>query len=246
MIKLWFGFSAAVDRMTYIKHGFFLMGLKYVVDALISSMVTSGRFLDPITYLHPLISYRYEALFGTQIDPGTAGVGWTLATLVWTLPFIWIGVSMSARRALDAGMSIWIALLFFVPVVNFLLIIVLSLQGSTPPREVSRRERVVEGASHLVMSATKAVGFTGILGVGLVSLVTLGFNSYGSGLFIGTPFVMGVWGAYLVHRPSYRGWKMGLAVSWLSIGLCAGLMIVFALEGALCLVMAAPIAMALA
>ena len=76
--------------------------------------------------------------------------------------------------------------------------------------------------------------------------MTLGFESYGSGLFLGTPFVMGVWAAYLVHRPAYRGWKTGLTVSWLSIGLCAGLMIVFALEGALCLVMAAPIAMALA
>ena len=49
---------------------------------------------------------------------------------------------------------------------------------------------------------------------------------------------MGVWAAYLVHRPAYRGWKTGLTVSWLSIG-SAQVDIVSLLRGAM-LVMAAP------
>ena len=52
---------------------------------------------------------------------------------------------MSARRALDAGMSIWLALLFFIPVVNFLLIIILSIRAVLLPK----MNRGVNGKSRM-------------------------------------------------------------------------------------------------
>src|SRR3989442_11978283 len=36
-------------------------------------------------------------------------------SVVWTLPFLWIGVAMTLRRVVDAGRSPWLALAFFVP-----------------------------------------------------------------------------------------------------------------------------------
>lgn len=244
-LELWFGFRVPVNRRRYLVNGMLLMVLKYGVDAVLSLMATGERFLDPITYLHPLVSYRYEALTGGELSATTNPSWWIIATVIWSLPFIWIGVSMSARRALDAGMSIWLSLLFFVPLVNLLLIVGLCAQPSGPPRIVSGSERVQEGAQHLIMSALKAIGFTGLLGTLMVALMVLGFEDYGSSVFMGTPFVMGVFGAYLVHKPKYRGWRVGVSVGLLSVGVCAGLMMVLALEGALCLVMAAPIAIVL-
>ncbi len=243
---LWFGFRASVNRRTYLVNGLLLITIKYGVDAVLALLATGDRFLDPISYLHPLVGYRYEALMGAELSAQTDATWWMLATMAWSLPFIWIGVSMSARRALDAGMSVWLSLLFFVPVVNLLLIVMLCIQDSAPPRVISRRERVEQEVEHLVLSALKAVGLTGLFGTAMGALIVLGLDNYGSSVFIGTPFVMGVLGSYLVHRPTYRGWRIGVSVALLSVGICAGLMIVFALEGALCLIMAGPIAAALA
>src|SRR6266699_4298697 len=50
-----------------------------------------------------------------------------LGLALWTLPFLWIGFGMSVRRAADAGRSAWWALLFFVPVLNYVLMVTLSL-----------------------------------------------------------------------------------------------------------------------
>src|SRR2546422_11484966 len=53
--------------------------------------------------------------------------GVMLGLALWTLPFLWIGFGMSVRRAADAGRSAWWALLFFVPVLNYVLMVTLSL-----------------------------------------------------------------------------------------------------------------------
>lgn len=57
----------------------------------------------------------------------------------WTLPFLWIGVGLSLRRAADAGRSPWLALLFFVPYVKFLLIVWLCLQPRAPSTGIHLR-----------------------------------------------------------------------------------------------------------
>ena len=246
ILQLWFGFKAPVNQRTYLVHGLILMSIKYGVDAIMALIVTGDRFLDPITYLHPLIGYRYTALMGEGLSPNINPTWWAFATIIWSLPFIWIGVSMSARRAYNAGMSMWIALLFFVPLINLILIAILCAQPSAAPRQRASKEQIEEGVNHLVTSALKAIGITSLLGLGLVALSVLGFNDYGESVFMGTPFVMGALGAYIVHKPTYRGWRIGLLVSLLSVTFCAGLMLVLALEGALCLVMAAPIAITLA
>jgi hypothetical protein len=39
----------------------------------------------------------------------------SLALYAWTLPFLWIAVSMSIRRAADAGITPWIGFGVLVP-----------------------------------------------------------------------------------------------------------------------------------
>lgn len=105
---LWFGFSARVSRRAYAATGFGLAAAKYAVDVAVEWRAT-GTFWTPWDDLHPALS-----------APSPAGLGETsgLLLLLWTLPFLWIGASMTIRRALDAGLSPGWGLLFFVPVVN--------------------------------------------------------------------------------------------------------------------------------
>src|SRR6185295_11534502 len=120
---LWFGFRDPVDRGTYFRHGVGLMALKYGIDALLIWRY-AGRIWTPLNYLSPLLSTRINVLRDAE---------WLIPVLVlFALPFLWIGVSMSMRRAVDAGQSPWIALLFFVPAVNFILMGGLSLLPSKP------------------------------------------------------------------------------------------------------------------
>src|SRR3989442_10638912 len=123
-LRLWFGFDAPVDRRTYFLNGAGLMACKYLMDAAVVGAFT-GRLFTPLDYLNPVWTMREQALRGV---PAWA----VLALALWTLPFLWVGVGMSMRRALDAGRSAWLALLFFVPVVNYALMAALSVLPSSP------------------------------------------------------------------------------------------------------------------
>src|SRR5688572_24842141 len=94
-----FGFRERIDRGFYLRVGLGLMLLKYVVDASIIGIAT-GRLWTPLDYLVPLVSLRGDTV--AALPPWL-----TIALILWTLPFIWIGVSMTLRRAVDAGQSPW-------------------------------------------------------------------------------------------------------------------------------------------
>src|SRR5436309_15568531 len=44
-----------------------------------------------------------------------------------SLPFIWIGITLTVRRLRDAGLPLWLVVLFFVPMLNLFLFLVLSV-----------------------------------------------------------------------------------------------------------------------
>jgi hypothetical protein len=77
-----------------------------------------------------------------------------------------------------------------------------------------------------------------------LSVYVLG--AYGAGLFVGAPVLMGGVASWLfnLHRP--QGLPATLAVTTLTVAVTGGLMLLFALEGILCIAMAAPIAVVLA
>src|SRR5215468_461899 len=123
LLTLWFGLSAPVSRRAYAASGFSLMLFKYAVEALAIHSVT-GLWMSPLVYLSPLISQRLS-LLGTH-----ESLIWALA--LWTLPFLWIGVSMTVRRAEDAGLGPVPGAMFFVPILNYALMLALCLLPSRP------------------------------------------------------------------------------------------------------------------
>ena len=101
-LRQWFAFRDPIDRGTYFRHGAGLMALKYAIDALLIWRF-AGRVWTPLNYFIPSLAWREATL---RIAPD-----WLLWALgLWSLPFMWIGVTMTLRRADDAGRSPWLCL----------------------------------------------------------------------------------------------------------------------------------------
>ncbi|OLB66804.1 MAG: hypothetical protein AUI09_05295 [Gemmatimonadetes bacterium 13_2_20CM_2_66_5] len=236
-VRLWFGFRDPVDRGTYFRHGAGLMALKYGIDALLIWRF-AGRVWTPLNYLSPLLSTRTELLRGAP--------GWLIPLLVAiALPFLWIGVSMTMRRAADAGASPWIALLFFVPALNFVLMAVLSLLPSA-----STVEWPVEAPPAAVDDRLKSamLGVAASLGISLITVAVGVYlrRNYSTGLFLGVPFTIGYICSYIYNYRVERPAGQSIVIALASVTIAAGALVLFALEGTVCTLMALPIALAIA
>jgi uncharacterized membrane protein YhaH (DUF805 family) len=230
VIELWFGLERRVGRRAYALTGFGLMAFKYGVDALAISQVT-GRTWTPLDYLSPLLS--------SKTPLADASPGLFLALALWTLPFVWIGASMTVRRALDAGLSGWVGLLFFVPALNYALMLLLcALPSAQRLDRGSRPEATARDTRALALAA--ALG--ALIGVAMTPSSAFLFGGYAYGLFLGTPFVMGFATAFIFNRGGARSSAATAGAVQLAVLLAGGTLVLFALEGVLCLVMAYPIA----
>ena len=236
LLRLWFGLTEPVSRMAYIVSGFGLMALKYAVEAGAVHHLTGHR-LTPLDYFNPLLTSRQAAI--------GAHDGLLAAMVVWTLPFLWIGVSMTMRRAEDAGRSPFLALLYFVPVVNYVLMLTLCLLPSRPRTRSARGEGA---AARWPRRAGRPLGM--VVGAGIAVTMVLAsvlvFGQYGTVLFVATPFVMGAAAAYLFNLDAPRPAGATLLVAVLAVLAAGSAVLLFALEGLLCLAMAAPPAIIMA
>jgi len=234
---LLFGLRRPVSRFVYIATGCGLMALKYGVDAGAVHLATE-QLWTPLDYLNPIFEERGHKLAGAPT--------WvTFLLALWTLPFLWIGASMSMRRAIDAGRSGWLGLLFFVPVLNYAMMLWLCLLPHVDPilREVERRPAAVDDGLKSAMYAV-AAGLT--LVVGLVAFSVYVNETYGPILFLGVPFLLGVASAVIYNHSAGRTFKATVLVAFLSVAISACALLLFALEGVVCVAMAIPLALPLA
>jgi uncharacterized membrane protein YhaH (DUF805 family) len=233
-----FGLRMPVTRVQYVVTGCLLMALKYGVDNAIH-MAVSGTPWPFLNYLSPVFSMRHAGLQ----DAESQAVLWMV---LWALPFLWVGVSMSIRRARHAGVSELLGLLFFVPLVNFAVIALLSVLPPQP-QEAEARSRQEGPRGERSMAASALVGSG--MGVGVAVLMTvlstLVYGSYGSALFLGAPWAIGFFAAWTLQREQQRGLGWSLGVSTLAVVCSGGALLLFALEGVLCLAMALPLAVLL-
>jgi uncharacterized membrane protein YhaH (DUF805 family) len=245
--SLLFGFRQAVPRHTYFNVGMLLFALKYAVDLALSSAFATNA-LDPLTYASPLLSERLGAM-------GKYPEWLPIVMFVWALPFIWVGVSMSARRALNAGHSPWLSVLFFVPMLNYLLIVLLCVAPDRAQHAAAQVDPAhapwanpdapESALARLRIAATSVIGAAAFGSLAAVFSVS-NIEQYGSALFVGAPFVLGVIAGFLLNRTARQSVRATVAVSALSVTLSGGVLLLFAFEGALCLMMAAVLAYPLA
>lgn len=235
LLRFWFTFEERVDRRTYLVHGLALMAAKYLFDAMFIWLAL-GRLWTPVDYLRTGVATADRL-------PGVS-TAFLVALGIWTLPFLWIGITMTVRRAIDAGLSAWTALFFFVPWVNYLFMLALCAiptRARTPARiEPPRSYEARLPSAMLSIAAGMAIG------IAMIGISVYALSGYGAALFLGTPFVMGAVTAFLFNRRYPASSAETLEVILLMLAFSGGLVMLVAMEGALCLAMAAPLAIGLA
>lgn len=234
-LALMFGFAQTIPRKTYIGVGFGLGILKYVIDVLLVWLV-AREFWTPLSYINPLYSLRSDGL-------GVSGTQETLlmgAMAIYLLPFLWVGLTMSVRRAADAGLSPWLGCLFLVPGLNWVLIALLCIVPTRAKWEWSTQEPVPAQLSAALLAIVLGVVQT----VGMVGLNVYVFAQYGWVLFMTTPCVVGLIAGYLLNRKQAVSVGSTVVTGMLTIALSALTLLLFALEGVICLAMAMPLALA--
>jgi hypothetical protein len=178
--------------------------------------------------------------------------------LVIALPFVWLGVAMTLKRLRSAGLSPALVVLFFAPFLNLLFFPLLCLWPEREAESTNDRDhRVSQGQvtesflarivpESALGSAAASLLITVPAGLLMVLLGVRLLVTYGWGLFIALPFVMGFTAAitYGVRRP--RSLSGCIIVAALSVAVMGFALMAFAIEGLICLIMALPIAVPLA
>lgn len=232
----WFDTRRPVEARTYLQTGTVLLVFKYLTDALLVWLAT-GRLWRPTGYLNPL-----SALSTSALADAPGWLFWALA--FWTVPFLVIGASMTMRRAVDAGFSPWVALLFFVPIINYVVMLALVVL----PTADSQAEQVIEAPIERAEPKDAVWAALAGLAVVLPSVVfgAVMYRRYNAGLFLGTPFTLGVVTAYVFNRNRMHSVRATLATVAVSIGIAGVCLMAVALEGAVCIAMTLPLVFAIA
>jgi hypothetical protein len=237
--------TGTIDRGTYALVGILGFALKHNLDRLVA---TYG-FHRPWDLFNYWVPVRDVARI-TQLRGGEASF---LATMVaLALPFIGLGVVLTMKRLRSAALPSQLVALFFVPFLNLLFFLVLCL---LPPRNsLPEANSISATASFLARvfpesalgSAAASLLLTVPLGLGMAVLGTKVLANYGWGLFVALPFTMGFAAALTYAARCHPSLKGCVGVACLSVTLLGAALLALAVEGIVCLIMAAPIALPLA
>jgi uncharacterized membrane protein YhaH (DUF805 family) len=243
--KIW-QWAGRVNRATYFFVGVSAFLLKFAVDW----VVVTRLFHRPWNLLN------YWRPFGAIAGLHSLGLDDRLfagAMMFVALPFIWLGLTLTVKRLRDAGEPTWLAALFFVPIANLLFYLLLSLKPSVA---VTRSEEGAPWPARNAIerciprtraaSAVLSIALTAAIGLGFTFLGTQVIAQYGWGLFVGLPFCLGLFAVltHSYHQP--RGFGECLTVAVLPVAILGAILLLVAMEGVICLLMAAPLAAILA
>ena len=229
-----------LDRWPYFWWGCALMAVKYNIDRLIAwkEFNRSWYFWN---YVKP---HGFAAL--DALPPEDERFYFIL--LLTSLPFLAAGLFLTLRRLRSAGLSAGFCLLFFVPLINLIFFVILSLVPAktnpmVPPPEAGWVSWLPTSAAG---SALTGMGIPGVAGLGLAYFCTSVLRNYGWGLFVALPFTMGLVAVLIYAGPRKRGIGSCMLVAVLPIIFAGVGLFTVAVEGAVCLIMAAPIGVVLA
>ena len=225
-----------ITRKTFVTLGFLLFAIKYNLDRLVV-LLAFGRSWSIFTYFQ-------QPLPGVENASPAQNPGQFATLFLVSIPFLWLGVVLCLKRLRSCGLPLWLVTLFVLPVVKWILFLALALvpERSEPGEDkkiyaVSWMPRSIWGSAALAVAASVALSVTAMV------LSTTLLQSYGWALFVGIPFVMGFLSAVIYGAREKRTLAGSLTVACASVALTGVALLTVALEGGVCLVMAAPIAL---
>lgn len=233
-----------LSRGTFLFWGMLLAVIKFNLDRLITSL----WFNQPWT-IFGWESWRFY-LWQSPLEEFERPYFMTL--LAASLPFVWVGTMLTMRRLRSLGWKPGWVLLFFVPVVKFIFFAVLCILPSRA--EQSLCEHLSRWASRFGALVPRGKWGSALVAVLITAAMTVlaawggiaVFHNYGWTIFVGLPFFMGFLAALIdgFHEP--RSLLRCLAVANSTVVIVGAGLLLFALEGVICLIMAAPLACAVA
>lgn len=238
MIQNWFKISTPVSRKFYVCSGLFLMAVKIGFEGFLFWRVT-GLQLPFSSYFLPFTSGAFFSYYSHYDSLMVLRVASSLLCM-------WIGLCMSIRRSVTAGHSPWLGLGFLIPYLNYLFILFLSVmpdqQSVLSESEFKRFAPNVENRVIGIKSALQSVALSVGLGLTAIPLSIYGFENYSMALFVGLPVFIGVLSAYHYNKAEPRQLSKTFLVGQASLLMLGLGMLLLAVEGLICVLMAAPIA----
>jgi uncharacterized membrane protein YhaH (DUF805 family) len=244
-------FRGTVSRAQYAFLGCLLVLVKTLLDWGIARLVFHKPWNSPwmAAQHYYFLGDTYNSVESLILQTGELAFHLTL--LVFALPFMLVGLSLTAKRLNALKTHPWMLVLFFIPFVQLLFFGVLA---ALPPDRALRgdedRRRQGDWLSPYLprnpyLAAIAAGGLTAAFGVISVFYSTHLLGIYGGFLFVGLPFCLGFL-SDLLYSPAHEatvGEEIGVAMGGLAV--VAVLLLVFSIEGLVCLAMAAPLAIPL-
>jgi hypothetical protein len=200
------------------------------------TLTQSGWF-----YVLPLPSLARQTIYS-----GTILTAMVLMSALACMVIVgWLLTALAFGRAADANISAWIAAWALAPIVQIPVMLALCLFPSRPARPHPAPGREDIGAGEWAAAAQgilTGIGLT-VLAVAVGALV---FGTYGYGMFLVSPFIIGATTAYLANRKRDLGASRTVQLILIALMLGGIALIVSALEGVICIVLASPLAIGLA
>lgn len=238
MLKFLFSFEGELDRRRYLAAALpvFLIQTVYALVGL----VRSGRTDEAVT---PGFIFNPMRSLGSG-EPIAGYGGLVIAVLA-----AWIIAALSVKRLRHARTGPQLAAFGVMPVLQLPLIILLALLGrettatggEAPERSPEQKDKDTD-FRHMLLGALAGMSIC----VAATIVTTLVFYTYGWGLFVVTPVIVGMTAAYVARRDEDISVmdSVGIAVGALGLGALA--ILGLAVEGLICLAMAAPVMIPLA
>lgn len=211
-----------------------LLTLHYGTDFLLSRLML-GRSC-------PLPSWLAETFIGLGATVPDLGPREQWMMTAFGLPFLCAALFLCLLRLRSARMPLWLIALIFVPVVKLFLFLALAIV----PTRANGEKKEEASFRGLPRSLFGTAGVAILLPAALAAIASAVsaqiLGHYGWALFAGIPFANGFLASSIlgIGRPSKLA--KSILVAMLSLTLTGGLFLAFGVEGVICIVMAAPLA----
>jgi uncharacterized membrane protein YhaH (DUF805 family) len=169
-----------------------------------------------------------------------------IAALVYLLIAAWVLAALAFRRAADADIGEAIAVFAMAPILQIPAILFLCF---VPSRGARGRVQVADDAGVGEYGwAAAAQGVVAGMALTLIAVAmgALVFGTYGFGMFVASPFVIGATTGYFANRKTDLGGSQTATLVTSAAALGGIALVITALEGIVCIVMAAPLGLGVA
>jgi hypothetical protein len=232
------GFRAPIGRPGFTLGLITCLILKHGLDRLVI-----GWFGGPVPVS------LWSILLGVTL-PTRDDLDWAWPLLAASLPFLWVGLALTVGRLRSMGRSAAWALLFFVPFLKFLMALVLMVAPEARPGVPPVIPEPIPGTSRWFAwipssrwgAAAMGAIVSALFGAVSVFLIANRLEAYGWSLFVALPTLLGFLTTLIHNHHGVRHPAESFLVVVASLALLGGLLMVMAIEGLICLLMASPIA----